>query len=155
MIRRYRDGDHLFIGRIYHEAVRRIACADYSPAEIEAWAPGKVDFAKWRERCARMQPFVDERAGRVVGFLEFETNGHIDCAYVDPDYVRQGVMSGLMRAAKGEAVRLNLKRIYAEVSITARPFFERHEFVWVRDNYVNVRGVTLKNFLMECCAVSV
>ena len=141
------------IGRIYYEAIHRIACADYSPEEIEAWAPGKVeemDVEKWRQRCERMQPFVAERAGRVAGFMEFEADGHIDCTYVDPDYARQGIMSGLMSVVKAEAARLNLKKIFAEVSMTARPFFERHGFVWVRDNYVTVRGVTLKNFIMEC-----
>ncbi len=40
-------------------------------------------------------------------------------------------------------------RFYSEVSITARPFYERLGFKVVQEQTVEVRGQTLNNFVME------
>ena len=40
-------------------------------------------------------------------------------------------------------------RYFSEVSITARPFYERMGFKVVNDQQVDMRGVTLTNFVME------
>lgn len=44
---------------------------------------------------------------------------------------------------------LNLKRVFAEVSITAKPFFEAKGFKVVKQQNVDIRGVKLTNFIME------
>ncbi|MCW1914907.1 GNAT family N-acetyltransferase [Luteolibacter sp. GHJ8] len=154
MVRRYREGDHLEIGRIYHEAIHRLAAADYTPEQLAAWSNGKIDWEKWRERCERKQPFVKEIEGEVAGFMEMDPDGHIDCTYVNPVYARRGVMSEIMAAVKAEAERMGIKRLFAEVSITARPFFEKHGFVLVRDNQVLIGDQILINFIMESRFVS-
>ncbi|ESA35760.1 thioredoxin related protein [Leptolyngbya sp. Heron Island J] len=88
----------------------------------DAWAE------KWRRRCDRKQPWVAVVDGDVAGFIEFDADGHIDCTYVSPDHAGKGYMSAIMEQIFQEARRSNLIRLYAEVSITARPFFERHGF---------------------------
>ena len=150
MVRRYQEGDHLFLGQIYHDAVHQLAAKDYTPAQLEAWASKPIGFEHWAKRAAIKQPFVKELDGRVVGFIELDSDGHVDCTYVDPAYARRGVMSELMSAVKAEARRQGAPKLFAEVSITARPFFEHHGFVHVRDNLVPIRGETLVNFIMEC-----
>lgn len=149
MIRRYRSGDHLAIACIYRSAIHQLAANDYTRSQLEAWCGTKVDDEAWRRRCELKQPFVKELDGRVVGFIELDPDGHIDCTYVDPGYSRRGVMSEIMEAVKDEARRLGLTRLFAEVSITARPFFEKHGFHHVRDNEVQIGGETLVNFIME------
>jgi len=42
-----------------------------------------------------------------------------------------------------------LKRCYAHVSITAKPFFLHFGFNVVKEQQVNVWGVTLTNYVME------
>jgi putative acetyltransferase len=54
-----------------------------------------------------------------------------------------------LREVIRRADEANLKRIYAEVSITAKPFFERQGFKMITEQQVRLRGVTLTNFLME------
>ena len=39
--------------------------------------------------------------------------------------------------------------LYAQVSLTARPFFEHAGFEVVSEQHLLVRGVALKNFCME------
>ena len=154
MVRRYQDGDHLFIGRIYQEAIHRLACRDYSKEQLEAWAGTKGDPEEWsrawKARCERKQPFVKVLDGRVVGFIDLDPDGHIDCAFVDPDYAGQGVMDEIMGEVKKEAARLGLRRLHAEVSVTARPFFDRQGFTWVSDHVAIIKGIGLANFIMEC-----
>lgn len=43
----------------------------------------------------------------------------------------------------------NSKRVFAEVSITAKPFFEAKGFKVVKQQIVDIKGVKLTNFIME------
>jgi putative acetyltransferase len=153
MVRIYQHGDHHFIGRIYHEAIHRLACRDYTKEQLNAWAGSEPDSGRWnrdwQERCEKKRPFVKVLDGRVIGFIELDPDGHIDCTFVDPDYVGQGMMDEIMTEVKREAVRLGLPKLFAEVSITARKFFERQGFVWVRDNTAVIGEIELANFIME------
>lgn len=153
MTRKYQDGDHFCIGRIYHEAIHRLACRDYSEEQLKAWAGTKGDAEdwsnQWKARCERKQPFVKVLDGHVVGFIELDPDGHIDCTFVDPDYVGKGIMDEIMGEVKKEAMRLGLRRLHAEVSITARPFFTRQGFTWVSDHVALIKGIPLVNFIME------
>ena len=45
--------------------------------------------------------------------------------------------------------RYGVKRFYANVSITAKPFFLRSGFHIVTEQQVEIHGVTLTNFVME------
>ena len=154
MIRKYQAGDELAIGRIYYDAVHQLTCDDYSEEQRNAWATpieSDPDWAeKWRKRCELKQPWVAVVDDTVAGFIEFEADGHIDCTYVSPDHAGKGHMSAFMKRIFEEARQANLIRLYAEVSITARPFFERHGFRVVRENPHQVRGVPSLNYIMEC-----
>ncbi|HIF9184953.1 TPA: hypothetical protein ACX6PV_001927 [Photobacterium damselae] len=47
------------------------------------------------------------------------------------------------------AQELGLQKLYSEVSITARPFFEQYGFKVVTAQKVALRGIVLDNFLMQ------
>ena len=57
--------------------------------------------------------------------------------------------NALLREVIRRADEANLKRIYAEVSITAKSFFEKQGFKMITEQQVQLRGVALTNFLME------
>lgn len=149
MIRRYKTGDETYIAQIYHDAIYQLAAGDYTQEQLAAWAGPPITPEKAKQRCHDKQPFVNVRDGQVVGFIELDPDGHIDCVFVHPAYARQGVMSEIMEEIKRVAKHNNISRLYAEVSKTARPFFEYHGFVWIRDIVVNARGVLLENYIME------
>jgi len=87
----------------------------------------------------------------IVGFAEFEKNGHIDCFYVHHEWQGKGVGSALIKAIDERAKKQNIPRIFAEVSITAKPFFSHKGFHLVKEQTVMIRGVEMKNFVMEKC----
>ena len=150
MIRRYQPGDEIYICKIFKDAVFEIAAKNYNSAQISAWAnPSARDENYWRTRCEAKRPFVFERDDRVIGFLEMESNGKITGTYVNPRNAKQGVMSDLMEEAMRYAMKTGIQRLYAEVSITAVPFFELHGFNCVQDNVLVMGDVSLKGFTME------
>ena len=68
--------------------------------------------------------------------------------YVHPDWQRCGVWRLLYRRIEGIARRQGHRHLTADVSITARPFFESMGFTVARQQAVSRGGVTLTNFAM-------
>jgi putative acetyltransferase len=149
LIRDYRHGDHVAIATIFCRAVHEIACADYTPAQCAAWSGTKPNPAHWEKRCERKQPFVNVVNGAIAGFLELDPDGHIDCAYVNPDFQRRGIMTGLVRHAIKVASALKLPRLYVEASIGARCLFERLGFHVLTAQEVAIGAERLVNYRME------
>jgi acetyltransferase (GNAT) family protein len=60
-----------------------------------------------------------------------------------------GAAAKLCARVEQEALALRLSRIFAETSITARPFFESIGFRVVTEQTVELRQVSFRNFRME------
>ncbi len=86
---------------------------------------------------------------RVVGFMELDPDGHIDCAYTHPDFQGRGVASALYRHLLNRARARKMERLYVEASHHARPFLEHRGFSLLHRNRVDRNGVTLVNRTME------
>ena len=78
-----------------------------------------------------------------------QNDGYIDFFFCHHAYQGKGVGKALMQHIIKTGRRYGLKRFYADVSITAKPFFQHYGFVVVRQQQKTVRGVVLTNFLME------
>jgi putative acetyltransferase len=55
----------------------------------------------------------------------------------------------LIEAIENQAIKQNISRIFAEVSITAKPFFKHRGFGMVKEQIVTIHGMDLTNFVME------
>jgi putative acetyltransferase len=149
LIREYKPGDAAAIVRLFYETVRSINLKDYSKEQVEAWAPQLPDHEVWQARMSRRCTLVAEDAGEVIAFAELVSDGCLDMFYCRRDFIGQGVGQYLYRAIEAKALGMGLQRIFAEVSITARPFFERCGFSASRPQTVKRAGVELPNFRME------
>ena len=123
-----------------------MASCDYSPAQLSAWAPETADLRAWSKRLADGGVFVCTRNGHIADFARIDADGCVDLLYVHPNYQRQGAARELVERLVSWAVSQGLPRLHAEVSVTARPFFERV----VRVQVVERRGAKLDNFVMDC-----
>ena len=149
LVRSHRNADIPDISRLYYDTIHRVNCGDYSDEQLDAWAPGIPDTAFWMERFNRYRVYVAESDGCILGFTELDDSGHIDCFFVHHAWQRRGVGTLLMERVVETAGRSGIPRLFAEVSITARPFFRRHGFLVVREQEALRRNVTLKQFAME------
>ena len=148
-IRSYEAGDAPALARLFYETVHAVDRADYSPEQLQAWAPEVPDPEAWHARMSSRYTLVADEDGAAVGFAELERDGHLDMLYLRKDAVRRGVGSRLYLAVEQVAREQGLGRIFTEASITARPFFEQQGFRVVGEQAVALRGARLTNFAME------
>lgn len=149
-VRPYRHADAVATLNVFLDAVQITASADYTRLQVAAWArPERRDLAEWHRRLSARETIVAIVCERVVGFSDVSTDGLIDMMFVAPEFGRRGVATALLGAVIARAVELGLARVHADVSVTARPFFERAGFGVVRKQHPIVDGVTMTNFHME------
>lgn len=142
-IETYSEHKYIEITDLFHSAVHNIDPASYTCEQKEAWAPTPPDYDFWFSRLNEKKPFLAIVGDRVAGFLELESNGHIDCAYTHPDFQRIGIASKLLDHSVAEAVKMNITRLYVEASLIAKPFFESLGFHASKKIRLNERALDL------------
>ncbi len=147
-VRDFTFGDEPALQAVFYSAIHTIAASDYTPAQLDAWAPDRPDMERWTARMRAIRPFVVEEDGRIVGYADVQANGHIDHFYVSGAKARRGVGRILMDRIHSRAEELKFERLFSDVSRTAQPFFERFGFIVLEHKIVVVGGVSLPNVRM-------
>ncbi|WKK72594.1 GNAT family N-acetyltransferase [Rathayibacter oskolensis] len=150
ILREYRPSDAAATLEVFLAAVTGTAAADYSPEQISAWA--RADdrpLPAWHAAMAARRAFVIESGGAVAGFSDVAASGFIDMMFVSPRFLRRGVATRLLAHAEDLARRSGAVELSADVSITARPFFESRGFAVVAEQHPVRAGVALTNFRMR------
>ncbi len=102
-----------------------------------------------RKKMNSISPFVAEIDGEVVGYAELQECGLIDHFFCHYEHQGKGIGRHLMEHVLRVGELQGIKRFYSEVSITARPFYERFGFKVAQEQIIEVRGQKLRNFVME------
>ncbi|WP_421716420.1 GNAT family N-acetyltransferase [Arcobacter arenosus] len=147
-IEKYKSQDVEDLAQLFTNTIHNVNSKDYTKEQIESWAPTKIDYKKWKNRFEKTKPYIVKNNNKIVGFFEFENNGHIDCFYVHHNYQRKGVGNIMMSKIINIAKEKKLDEVFAEVSITAKPFFEKNLFVVERKNIAIRDNVDLVNYIM-------
>lgn len=148
-IRSYQPGEEPLLRELFYNTVHNVNQRDYSAEQRDAWAPAKYDENAWVMRILESEPFVALDNDTIVGFADVQSDGYIDFFFCHQAYQGKGVGKALMKHLLKTGRRYGLKRFYANVSITAKPFFQHYGFEVIRQQQKEVRGVVLTNFLME------
>lgn len=149
-VRNYRPEDVEALANIFFNTIHRINIEHYTEEQVDVWAPrSSLETEGWAKKFSRTNPIIALAGDKIVGFAEFEPNGHIDCFYCHHEWIGKGVGSALMSEILTRAKSSNIDRIFSEVSITARPFFEKQGFAVLTEQKVVRNGIELTNFKME------
>ncbi|NAW82793.1 GNAT family N-acetyltransferase [Vibrio sp. V43_P6S15P86] len=148
-IRRYRTEDAPILWTLFYHTVRVINRRDYTESQVSAWAPSDFDLNSWQRTMDAIQPYIAEIEGQVVGYCDLQSDGLIDHFFCHHEYQGQGIGRDLMSFLFPQAKVKGIERLYSEVSITARPFYEKMGFKVKVQQRAEVRGETLTNFMME------
>lgn len=147
-LRAYRHDDKRQLQQLFFDTVHTVNSHDYAPDQLNAWAPAEPDRDAWA-RLDEQFCFVVECQKLLVGFISMTAEGVIDFLYVHKDFQRKGIALALFRQTERLARKRDLSILRAEVSITARSFFEKNGFAVISDNRKLLRGVEFLNYKME------
>ncbi|KRC27270.1 GNAT family N-acetyltransferase [Acidovorax sp. Root217] len=152
LIRAFRPGDEPALRALFRASVRGLARASYTPEQLDAWAPMAYDPVPWNALMQANQPFVAEvetDAGTgMAGYTDLQATGYIDHFFVAPAHAGQGVARALMAHIHAQAALRGIHRLWADVSLTAEPFFAKSGFSVEMRQQVERRGVVLANARM-------
>jgi GNAT superfamily N-acetyltransferase len=149
IIRLFRPEDAEQIAHLFHDTIHAVNLGDYSPAQIQAWAPDDLYFRDWETVCGDRLTYVAEATGQILGFGELKPEGQIDCFYCHQDHIGKGVGTRIYQAIETQAKALKLSTLTVDASITAKPFFQKMGFAVIRSQQVQRRGETLTNYRMQ------
>tara|TARA_B100001094_G_C18194002_1_gene809308 strand:- start:3383 stop:3859 length:477 start_codon:yes stop_codon:yes gene_type:complete len=136
---------------IFYTAVHHIDSNTYTTEQKRAWAPYPIDYAFWYDRLSTKQPWMAWFNNKLVGFIELDNDGYIDCLYVDPQYQGQGIATSLYNKVITIAQQKRLSKLYVHASYIARPVFLHWGFRCIQRNEVRRKEQVLVNFTMEKC----
>ncbi len=150
IIRNYQQSDARSLVDIFYNTSHIICAKDYTKEQLEAFAPkSRLDLREWVEKWETLAPIVAVLDDKVVGFAELEPDGHIDCFYVHHEYQSKGIGSALFHEVEKRTQSSGIDKLHAEVSITARSFFES-KGLHVTSELIKIRnGVNILNYVME------
>ncbi|YAF96467.1 MAG: GNAT family N-acetyltransferase [Nodularia sp. CChRGM 3473] len=148
-VRRYEIGDTEAIMKLFSDTIHEVNIRDYTKAQIDAWTSVNMDVEVWMNSLKSKFTYVAQEDGNILGFGELEANGHIDRFYCHKDFQGQGVGTKILEQIELTARDLKIQKLCVEASITAKPFFERKNFIVVKKQEVERKGQKLINFVME------
>jgi putative acetyltransferase len=144
-VRRLEPADVPAVAALFTGTVHSVNAADYTPEQVNAWAPRPPDVAAWERSLAGRTAFVVEVGEEVAGFGDLGDGGYLDRLYVHRDHQRRGVATALAEALEAEAGRRGAAEVTADASITALPFFVRRGYEVVGEQERQVRGTRFTN----------
>ena len=145
-LRLYREEDAAVLAQLFYDTVHTINALDYTPQQLDAWAPVQRDLAAWHHSLASHVTLVALIDETIVGFGDMDAQGYLDRLYVHKAFQRRGIATAIVNELE-RAVSVPTYTVQA--SVTAMPFFARRGYQVVRVQQVSRNGVTLKNFWME------
>ncbi|MBE9197588.1 MULTISPECIES: GNAT family N-acetyltransferase [unclassified Nodularia (in: cyanobacteria)] len=148
-VRRYKIGDTAEIIQLFYDTIHEVNIRDYTQEQIDAWTSVNMDVEVWMNSLKSKFTYIAEKDNKILGFGELEANGHIDRFYCHKDFQGQGVGTKILEQIEVTARNLEIKKLFVEASITAKPFFARKNFMVVKQQEIERSGQKLINFVME------
>lgn len=134
---------------LYIETIKHVCKNDYNSTQIDVWISGVKNTERWVVVINTQFVLLAIIEDQIVGFGTLKDGNYIDFFYIHKDFQRQGIADRLLTELQLEAKKQHSEVITSDVSITARPFFEKKGFI-VKAEQRNIRfGIELINYKME------
>lgn len=135
---------------MYKATLRAVNIADYPTDEIEDWASCGNDTAHLTDLITNLY-FIEalNDDNRIIGFASIRKDGYLHSMFVHKDYQRKGVASFLLSKIEEYAEKSRIAIITSEVSITAKPFFEKKGYRVVEEQKRKANNLYLTNYWMK------
>ena len=134
--------------KLFSETITNYCSADYNEEQIKIWVSLGKEKQKWMDSINRHYFLVAVFDNQIVGFGSLKEDASIDLLYVHQNFLRQGIASQLLCELETELERQHKTSISADVSITAKPFFEKHGFRVIKEQKNRIKNVEIINYKM-------
>jgi putative acetyltransferase len=148
-ISEYKESDLTPILALFYDTVHTVNSRDYDKEQVEGWAPVLPNKARWAEKLKSSFSLVARKEDQILCFGELSQQGMVESLYVHKDFQRQKLASSVLILLEKRAKELDFGSIRAEVSITAKPFFENQGFEVIEVLENIYKGKIFRNYLME------
>lgn len=141
--------DYDRIAQLFTETIRNVNIRDYSPEQVKVWSERVKDKPRWLKKITDQYFLLAEQEENLLGMGSIAPEGYLDMMYVSHRHQGKGIARTLVEKLEAFAGRQPISRIWADVSLTARPFFEKMGFQVVRSQKAEMDGLIFDNFIME------
>lgn len=150
VLRHYTPKDCAACWQVFYRAVQIGSAEFYDQAQRDVWCASPPDPTPERNaRFADATTWVAQDNDRLIGFMSVEADGHLDMAFVDPDYIGQGVAYVLHDRLIQSARESGLTKLTTEASLMAKQFFIRQGWQMIAPDTVERDGVSLPRYRMQ------
>jgi putative acetyltransferase len=133
---------------LFSDTVSVLCAKDYNEDQIKVWVSAIDNTERWLDKLDSQYFIIAEIVGKIVGYGSIENSGYLDFMYVHKNYQRQGIARIILKELGKEAVKYGALEIIADVSKTARPFFEKSGFTTIGENINKIKGIEIVNYKM-------
>lgn len=135
--------------KLYIETIQAVCKNDYNKEQLKVWSLGVENTERWLEVIHSQFVLLAIIDNKITGFGTLKDGNYIDFFYIHKDFQRQGIADKILNELEIEAAKCHSSVITSDISITAKPFFEKKGFV-VKAEQRNIRlNVELINYKME------
>jgi|SRR6218665_284797 len=135
--------------KLYVETIKFICCKDYNDEQTAVWASTAGNTDRWNNMIKNQLVIIAEKNNKIVGYGTLDNGNYIDFFYIHKDFQGQGIANHILAQIETHAKKTGTIRLSSDVSITARPFFEKKGFQVLKEQKNIRNGVELINFKME------
>ncbi|MDB5229246.1 MAG: family acetyltransferase [Chitinophagaceae bacterium] len=136
------------IRQLFYDTVITVNKKDYTKDQVKAWSSGYYYVEGWKNKLSDQNFFVAELNKRIVGFASFTNSGYIDFMYAHKNFQSQGIATMLLETIEKQATSWGIRKLQADASLTARPFFQRRGYELIKENVKRIDDVKFLNSVM-------
>ena len=149
MIRVALQSDTVELKQLFQNTVLAINRRDYSQAEVEDWASCGDDLSNIEDMIKTHYFIVAvNQQSEIVGFSSITSQGYLHSMFVHKNFQSEGIATMLLNEIEQYAITNGIMRITSEVSLTARPFFEKRGYIVEEEQKRKANKLSLTNFWM-------
>lgn len=134
---------------LFAATVKTICIQDYTVEQVEVWSSSIENRQRWSKMIKEQYVIVALKNNTIVGFCTLDKGTYIDLLFVHKDYQGQKIAYNLYKNIENESKRRKTKQLWADVSKTAKPFFEKMGFLVIKEQIVVLQNVEFINYKMS------
>lgn len=149
IIRAALQSDAVELKNLFQNTVLAINRRDYSQAEVEDWASCGDNLSNIEDMIKTHYFIVAvNQQSEIVGFSSITSQVYLHSMFVHKDFQGEGIATMLLNEIEQYAITNGIMRITSEVSLTARPFFEKKGYIVEEEPKRKANQLSLTNFWM-------